>query len=136
MIEGSCLCGAIGYQHPGPATQAGNCHCSMCRKWSGSAFVSYLGVSIDRFAWLRRAGHIARYRSSAAFERLFCDVCGSSLAAWPTDPTAELTWLMMGALEGRPGAEPEKHIFVGSKADWFEITDALPRHDGFPSPSA
>ncbi len=102
----------------------------------GSAFVSHLGVSIDRFAWPRGADHVSRYRASATFGRLFCDVRGSSLAAWPTDPTAELTWLMMGALEGRTGLEAEKHIFVGSKADWFEIADALPRHDGCPSPSA
>jgi hypothetical protein len=133
MMRGSCLCGAVGFEIRGPAVHTGHCHCSMCRKWSGSAFLSYLGARLQDVAWTRGEGVLGRYRSSPGFERLFCTSCGSSLAAWPTDPGAELTWLMMGTLDDAAGARPDKHIFVESKADWFEITDTLARHAAFPN---
>jgi hypothetical protein len=39
-----------------------------------------------------------------------------------------------GSINGDPGIRPSIHIFVGSKAPWYEIADALPQHDGFPPP--
>ena len=32
-----------------------------------------------------------------------------------------------------PSIRPTKHIFVGSKAPWFEITDDLPQFDEYPT---
>jgi len=136
MPQGSCLCGIVRYEIRGALRQAGHCHCSMCRRWSGSAFMSYAGVRLGDFTWLTGEDCVARYRSSPGFDRLFCRLCGASLAAWPTDPNAELTWIMMGTLQGNPGLAPDKHIFVGSKSDWFDITDRLQQHHGLPSQSA
>ncbi len=33
----------------------------------------------------------------------------------------------MGSLADAPGVRPTEHIFVGSKAEWFDITDRLPQ---------
>ncbi len=41
----------------------------------------------------------------------------------------------MGTLDDDPGVRAEFHVFVGSKAPWFEITDRLPRFDEFPPAS-
>ena len=40
MLTGSCLCGGVRYQIDGELGAVTNCHCSLCRKMSGSAFSS------------------------------------------------------------------------------------------------
>lgn len=105
----------------------------MCRKWSGSALQSYAGVELGKFRWTKGEDLLVRFPSSAGFFRMFCGRCGSSLVVWPTDPAATLTWVMLGTLDGDPGLAPSAHIFVGSKAPWFEIGDALPQHQQFPN---
>ncbi len=129
-IQGSCLCRGVGYEIAVPV-RAGHCHCSMCRKWSGSAFLSYAGVKLVDFRWTRGEDLLGRFPSSSGFSRVFCSRCGSGLAAWPADPGADLTWVMMGTLDGDSRVKPSEHIFVGSKAPWFEIADALPQHREF-----
>ena len=130
-IHGSCLCKEVEYEIAGSPAQAGHCHCSMCRKWSGSALLTFAGVELRDFRWIRGEDLIARFPSSSGFARVFCGRCGSNLAAWPTDPAAEQIWIMMGTLDGDPGLKPSAHIFVGSKAPWFDIADALPQHPEF-----
>ena len=131
-IRGSCLCQGVVYEIAAPPAQAGHCHCSMCRKWSGSALQSYAGVKLADFRWARGEELLVRFPSSPGFHRVFCGRCGSSLAVWPTDPAAALTWVMLGTLDGDPGTAPTAHIFVGSKAPWFGIADDLEQHAGFP----
>ena len=61
------------------------------------------------------------------FEHAFCEVCGSSL---PTRNTARgVAVIPMGSLDTDPGLTPQAHIFVSSKASWFEIRDALAQYD-------
>jgi len=38
MLKGSCLCGGVKYEIDGGLGAVTNCHCSLCRKMSGSAF--------------------------------------------------------------------------------------------------
>jgi hypothetical protein len=136
-IRGSCLCGGVCFETRSVLSQAGYCHRSMCRKWSGSAFIAYAASRLDDFFWTEGESLIQRFRSSADFDRLACKVCGSSLAVWPVDSKDETIWIMLGALDDDPGAAPDKHIFVGSKARWHRIVDDLIQYDGFPtSPSS
>jgi hypothetical protein len=37
----------------------------------------------------------------------------------------------MGSLADEPSIRPGEHIFVGSKAPWFEITDGLPQSEEY-----
>jgi hypothetical protein len=41
----------------------------------------------------------------------------------------------LGTLVDTPRIRPSKHIFVGSKAPWFTITDDLPQHEGHAPPA-
>jgi hypothetical protein len=56
-------------------------------------------------------------------------MCGSPLVAADSGKITEVAW---GTVDGDPGMRPEEHIFVGSKAPWHEITDALPQHKEWP----
>ena len=52
--------------------------------------------------------------------------------SWDPDPGNY--GLAMGTLDDDPGVLPSYHIFVGSKAPWYDITDHLPQFDTFPAP--
>jgi hypothetical protein len=126
ILEGSCLCGGIRYVVEGPLGEVVHCHCSMCRKATGAAFRTRAAVPSASFRW--RAGEtlLARFESSPGEERTFCRVCGSTLVTLFRDRPDELG-LALGTLDGDPGVRPWAHVFVGSKAAWYEIDDDLPR---------
>lgn len=128
-IKGSCLCGAVTYEVTAPFQFLGNCHCSLCRKAHGAAFVTWGIVPRDAFRWTAGEDFVQWYESSPGNTRGFCGRCGSSLASAHSGVVGEVA---IGTVEGDPGARPAEHIFVGSKAPWYEITDALPQHQAWP----
>ncbi len=130
MVTGTCFCGTVRYEAGGPFSSMLSCHCSMCRKHHGSAFVTYVSSPIEDFRWVQGEDKLLEYRSSAQGTRTSCGVCGSSLPM--TTPDSPLTFLPAGPLEGELGIKPEAHIFVGSKAPWYAITDDLPQHEDYP----
>ena len=76
----------------------------------------------------RAESEIAFYESSPGVRRTFCKRCGSTLQ-FIRESRPETFSLALGTLDDDPGTRPSAHIFVGSKADWFEITDELPQHE-------
>ncbi|MGH7779192.1 MAG: GFA family protein [Candidatus Binataceae bacterium] len=131
MITGSCLCGGVRYEIQGEIGPALNCHCSMCRKMTGAAFRSRVAAPSENFRWTKGEALITRYVSSPGTTRTFCKICGSTLVSLFDDNPKTLE-LAMGTLDDDPGLQPSFHVFVGSKAPWFEITDGLPQFDAFP----
>ena len=127
MIRGSCLCGAVRYEIRGRLGRMSHCHCSMCRKAHGAAFGTYAQVARRDFALLAGAESIRSYRSSPKVTRTFCATCGSTLQ-WSTDDRPDHVDVAMGTLDDDPGIRPAVHIFVASKAPWYEIADGLPQH--------
>ena len=128
-MRGSCLCGAVTYEISGPFKVIGNCHCSICRKANGAAFVTWGIVDPGQFRWTAGEEILKAYESSPGRQRCFCGNCGSPLACMHSGTVGEV---VVGTLDGDPGARPRAHIFVGSKAPWYEISDALPRHEEWP----
>jgi hypothetical protein len=70
---------------------------------------------------------IGRFASSPGITRCFCKVCGSSLYTLRAD--LGRAHIRLGTVDGDPGVRPSRHVYVGSKAPWFEITDSLPQHE-------
>ena len=128
-IRGSCLCGAVRYEITGSFEMAGHCHCSICRKSHGAAFVTWAGVNPDQFRWTSGVEFLERYESSAGKQRCFCEKCGSPLVL--TD-SGQIMEVVLGTIDGDPGVRPREHIFVASKAPWYEIADALPQFEEWP----
>src|SRR5205085_2519282 len=127
-MTGACLCGDIAFEVEGPFAYMGHCHCSMCRKTHGTAFSTALGAAPDRFRWLRGADGIGRFASSPGGSRAFCGRCGSAVPG----RAGEHVLVFPGLLADDPGMRPQAHVFIGSKAPWHEIADALPRFDAYP----
>jgi hypothetical protein len=130
MVKGSCVCGTVRYEASGPFNMMMSCHCSMCRKHHGSPFATYVSGPIGNFRFLSGEDALLTYKSSEAGSRVSCGLCGS--AAPITMPSHGIALLPAGPLEGDLGITPQAHIFVGSKAPWYTITDSLPQHEEYP----
>jgi hypothetical protein len=130
MIKGSCLCGTVSYEASGPFNTMMSCHCSMCRKHHGSAFATYVSLPLESFRWLSGEAELLSYQSSDQGGRNSCGVCGSTVPL--TVPDHGLAFLPAGPLEGELSVMPQAHIFVGSKAPWYTITDDLTQYDEYP----
>jgi hypothetical protein len=126
-VKGSCLCGGIQYEVNGGFGTVVNCHCSMCRKVTGAAFRTRAAVATAAFRWLAGESLLSRYESSPGETRTFCRVCGATLPTFFRDRPGQIG-LPLGTLDDDPGVRPSAHVFVDSKAPWFEITDHLPQY--------
>ncbi len=126
MIRGSCLCRGIRFEMTDVPIIV-LCHCSICRKANGSAFDAGGAVPSDDFRLTKGRDLIHSYESSPGTIRAFCRVCGSRAPG--KSPDGKFYYVPTGLLDDDPGVKPALHIFVGSKAPWWEITDNLPQFE-------
>lgn len=129
---GTCLCGEVSYELTGNLGIFQYCHCSRCRKITGSAHAANILVAPDQFHWLAGEAQIGRYEVPQAnhFATSFCKTCGSSLP-WLTK-SGKAYVVPAGTLDEHPGIEPMQNIFCASKAEWYVEASSLPQNDEFP----
>lgn len=121
---GGCLCGAVRYQVTGPSLKVASCHCSLCRRHSGAAFLTYAAYPAGRVRFIR--GRPEGYRSSQEAVRGHCATCGSPLT-FVFDAEPETLWLTVGSLDDPNPAAPSEHWYVADKVDWLKLNDGLPQ---------
>jgi len=126
MHKGSCLCGAVTYEIEAPLGAMVYCHCQRCRKAGGSAFAANAVVQANGFRYMRRET-LKAYRSEAGVHREFCGACGSAILS-KRESMPDIVRVRLGTLDTPLESGPSAHIFVGSKAQWYEIRDDLPQH--------
>jgi hypothetical protein len=127
VLGGMCFCGAVRYSVADEFVYAANCHCSSCRRTTGSAFKPFAGIQREKLAVTEGAENLLIYGEEEC-HNAHCKSCGSLLYS----VVREGAWVhvAMGTLVDAPTIRPTHHIFVGSKAPWFTITDDLPQHEG------
>jgi len=132
-VSGSCLCGNVTYEATGNLGIFQYCHCSRCRKFTGSAFAANLLVSPAQFRWVSGEDFVGRFEGVDAkyFATAFCKQCGSSLP-W-LDKTGKAVIIPAGTLDGDPEIRPFQNIFCASRAVWYEDPGSLPEYDELPS---
>ncbi len=128
-LTGGCLCGAVGFRVADAFDYALHCHCSQCRRATGAAYKPFAGIARAHFAFTHGAEHLLTYGDAITHDAR-CRTCGSLLYSQVREGTT--LHIPLGVLIDTPTIRPSAHIFVGSKAEWHEITDDLPRHDAFP----
>jgi hypothetical protein len=106
---------------------AANCHCSRCRAATGSAFKPFAGIEREKLVLDESAGALLLVGEPDANDTR-CAACGSLLFSVVRD--GAYVHVALGSLVDEPSLRPTEHIFVGSKAPWFEITDDLPQFEG------
>ena len=124
---GSCQCGRCAYELSAPITYAHNCHCSRCRKALSAAHAANGFVPVEALVFTRGESEVARYElpDAEVFAQAFCSTCGSILPR--REDARGNAVIPLGSLDAAPETGPVRHIFVDSKAPWFEIADSLPR---------
>jgi hypothetical protein len=128
MLQGRCECRALRYRVPDEFLYAANCHCSNCRAGTGSAFKPFAGIERAKLEVTQGADTLLVWGTEDA-NHTRCGVCGSLLYSVVRD--GEYVHVALGSLVDEPGIRPTEHIFVGSKAPWFEITDDLPQNEEY-----
>lgn len=129
-LRGQCLCGAVQYRVDDAFGYAFNCHCSQCRRATGSAFKPFAGIERANLRLERGKGDLLVYGDPGAAHDVHCRHCGSLLYSVVRE--GAFAHVTMGTLVDTPSIRPAAHIFVGSKAPWHEIADSLPQYDEFP----
>ncbi|SEQ85626.1 Uncharacterized conserved protein [Solimonas aquatica] len=128
---GSCLCGEVLFEVQGEFERFYLCHCSYCRKDSGSAHGANLFSSSARLRWLSGEDRVSVFTlPGTRHARAFCSRCGSALPR-----LAEPGQLVVpaGSLDSPLRTRPDAHLFMASKADWDEALEHVPGLPGFPA---
>ncbi len=126
---GSCLCGAVHYTVEGSFERFYLCHCSRCRKNTGTAHAANLFSATAKLTWLAGESAITTYRVPGTRHiRNFCATCGSAL------PFASTHMLVVpaGSLDTDIALVPDGNIFSGSRATWDNDLGSVPEFAAFP----
>ncbi|WP_448548105.1 GFA family protein [Thalassotalea fusca] len=126
--QGSCLCKAVKVAIKGEISSIIHCHCSLCRKSTGSAYATNGFVNTSDFQMLSGQEAIASYELKPGKARHFCRICASPIySSNSADPTR--IRLRLGLLDSDIEERPISHNFVTSKANWEEFDSNLPHYE-------
>jgi hypothetical protein len=124
-LTGQCLCGGVRFEVRPPTKWCAHCHCTMCQRAQGAAFVTWVGTDQDQVAI--RGDTLAWYASSAGAERGFCSHCGSPLffrsVHWPGE-----LHITRASFSNGMDREPQGHVFYESHVSWCQLADSLPKN--------
>jgi hypothetical protein len=127
-LRGKCECGAVRYEVADAFLYAANCHCSNCRASTGAAFKPFAGIEREKLTLTDGADALLVIGGEDG-NHTRCAVCGSLLYSVVRD--GAYVHVALGSLVDEPSIRPDHHIFVGSKAPWYEITDDLPQFEEY-----
>jgi hypothetical protein len=128
VLTGSCRCGSVRYEVEDAFLYAANCHCSECRAATGSAFKPFAGIERAKVMLTAGEDDVAVFGEDDLNDTR-CGACGSFLFSVVRE--GAYVHVALGSLVDAPTIRPTSHIFVGSKAPWFEITDDLPQFEEY-----
>lgn len=130
MYFGSCLCGGIRLEITGPITSIIHCHCSKCRKSSGTAYATNGFVAVNDLTITAGDQLLASFESGPGKHRHFCKICASPVFS-TNAAVPEQVRLRLGILDSPINERPISHNFVSSKANWDDLDAQLPRSDSY-----
>ncbi|WP_353298673.1 GFA family protein [Sulfitobacter pacificus] len=131
LATGQCLCGVVKFRISGEFESFFFCHCTRCRKDSGSAHSANLFSSTAQITWVSGAENIRKFQlSGSRHAKCFCTDCGSAL---PFSHANEgLLVVPAGSLDSAISIKPDAHICMSSRADWDNDLSTLEQIDGLP----
>ena len=119
------ISGAVRYSIADEFLYASNCHCSRCRAATGSAFKPFAGIEREKLQITDSTERAFLIVGEETLNDTRCAKCGSLLFSVVRD--GAFAHVALGSLVDVERAADKAHLFVGSKAPWFEITDDLPQ---------
>ena len=125
--KGSCFCGAVRFSIA-KIRGVAHCHCTMCRRAHGAAFVTWVTVKRPDFHLDAGEESLTTFRSSGSALRRFCGSCGTMLF-FEGERWADEVHVARALVEGEV-PEPMAHVFWDDRVSWIEMGDHLPRKGG------
>jgi len=134
-VNGECLCGHVKYVVTGPFSAFHICHCSQCRRSTGSAHASNIFTTPDRLEWLSGDDKVVNFLPDEpdVISKSFCSHCGSPVP-YISARSGKLI-IPAGSLSEDPDIRPEDNIFWSDRADWYDTVLKAPKFEGFPKRS-
>lgn len=129
-MSGGCLCGQVRYEAVGEPFAINYCHCESCRKHNGGPVVALAGYKTDQVIF--SGNDRKRYESSAGAHRGICENCGTPLT-WEGDgdDLGQIIELHISTFDETEDMVPTSHAFEPERLSWFDVSDELPRFEGF-----
>jgi hypothetical protein len=129
MPTGSCVCGAVAFEVRTPYRFFQYCHCSRCRKRTGSIHAANIAVPADQLSFTRGEDRVKRFELPAAkmWCNAFCEVCGSGMPWLTRNGRAYI--VPGGALDEDPIERPARNVWMASRAAWEVEAASLPCFD-------
>ena len=127
VLNGSCLCGAVRYRVRAPFIRFAHCHCSRCRKATGSGHATNLVVAPANLEWVEGQDKTQRFDlpSAKSFSTAICRACGSPVPRLSRDGQRAI--VPAGSLDDVPSIQPTARAYWDSRAPWSCSGDDLPR---------
>ncbi|MBW2314115.1 MAG: GFA family protein [Deltaproteobacteria bacterium] len=129
QVTGACLCGAVRFAVRMPTIFCGHCHCTLCQRNHGAAYVTWFAVPRAQFSLEAGESDLGHHASSDHGTRSFCRRCGSSLFCESTHHPEKLD-IVLANMEDAIDRAPQVHVFFDDRAPWVEVGDDLPRLGG------
>ena len=130
-VSGSCICGAVAFRVKPPFLAFPYCHCSRCRKKTGSAHAANGFVPVAQLEWIRGEDHVRKWDlENTRWSSAFCTTCGCSMP-W-VNRTGAAMIVPVGSFDDDPGERPRAIIHFASRAPWYAHASELIAHDALP----
>ena len=133
-MKGICLCGTVEFELSGEIPDLYQCHCSLCRKVSGSSANAAFRIDAAQLQWIDGTGRICEYVTETGYKPHFCGNCGSPVPNLTGDGRAY--WIPVGLLEDSGELKLAAHLYVASRASWDVIAAAGEHFDEMPETGA
>ncbi len=133
MLTGGCFCRFVRYRVDASTFDEANCHCTMCRRTSGAAFVTWFTVPRESFTFT--SGEPTSFSSSEQATRSFCPRCGTPLTFSSRGAPGEID-VTAGSLDEPSAVAPKADIYTGTKVEWVVLDEKLPHYSGRRTPSS
>ena len=128
-LTGGCLCGAVRFEVKTPTKWCAHCHCSLCRRAHGAAFVTWFGVERSTFELVAGSDDLTWYQSTPVARRGFCARCGSTVF-FESERWADEVHIALAPMDGPLDRSPQAHVYFDGHVDWVELGDKLRRLGG------
>ena len=125
--KGSCNCGGVKFEIAAPITDVYVCHCSICRKSTGSGGIAVAIIKKQDLSWIKGKDLVKKWlKPNHDWVTSFCVNCGSPLPG-KNDP--DTSYVPVSLLDsGYENLKVQAHLFVDSKAPWEEIHGNAKKH--------
>ena len=130
-LKGNCLCGGVAFEVDRPVRGVGSCHCSKCRRVSGTAGNAQFIVKMERFRWTRGQQDVVAFRLPDGWGPTRCKTCGSPVPE--SYDNGKSMWVPAGLMNDPLETSIVRHIFCGSRADWDRESPDAQYHDEYPA---